>query len=214
MTPLAPDAFAEATGVSRETLDRLRVFADLLAKWNPRINLVAASTLPDLWRRHLLDSAQLLPLIPPGARRVADLGTGGGFPGLVLAICGAPDVHLVESDQRKCAFLREAARATGTAVAVHAVRAEALHPLDADVVTSRALAPLDRLLEWTAPHLAAGGTALFLKGAKAADELTEAARTWKMRADRIPSRTDPAGAIVRIQDIARDARPPDPSGHR
>lgn len=200
--PLAPERFAEEAGVPRETLDRLRVYAELLAKWNPRINLVAASTLADVWRRHMLDSAQLLPLVPPGARRLADFGSGGGFPGLVLAICGAPDVQLVESDQRKAAFLREVARATGAPVAVHAVRAEALAPLGADVVTARALAPLDRLLAWTVPHLAPGGVALFPKGARSEAELTAAAALWKMRADRIPSRTDPAGAIVRIQDIA------------
>jgi 16S rRNA (guanine527-N7)-methyltransferase len=201
--PLDPEGFATETGVSRETLERIRLYATLLTKWTARIDLVAPSTLPDLWRRHLLDSAQLHPLLPPDARRLVDLGSGGGFPGLVLAILGAPDVHLVESDQRKCAFLREVARATGTAVTIHAARIEAAAPLAADVVTARALAPLDRLLGWAVPHLAPGGVCLFLKGARNDDELTAASRTWTMGVDPLPSRSDPSGRILRLTGIAR-----------
>src|SRR5437588_12718613 len=112
MVALSPAEFAAATGVSRETLARLDAYAELLRQWSPRINLVAASTLDDLWRRHVLDSAQLFPLLPPGAHSLIDLGSGAGFPGLVLAILGVPAVELIESDARKCAFLREAARGT------------------------------------------------------------------------------------------------------
>jgi 16S rRNA (guanine527-N7)-methyltransferase len=200
---LGPEGFASETGVSRETLERLRTYADLLAKWTARIDLVAPSTLPDLWRRHMLDSAQLSPLIPAEARRLVDLGSGGGFPGLVLAILGAPDVHLVESDQRKCAFLREVARATATPVTVHAARIEAVPALGADVVTARALAPVDRLLGWAVPHLAPDGFCLFLKGARSDDELTAAAGTWTMAADPLPSRSDPSGRILRLRGVAR-----------
>jgi 16S rRNA (guanine527-N7)-methyltransferase len=201
--PLDPEGFATEIGVSRETLDRLRLYAALLTKWTARIDLIAPSTLPDLWRRHLLDSAQLHPLLPPDARRLVDLGSGGGFPGLVLAILGAPDVHLVESDQRKCAFLREVARATGTTVTIHTARIEAAAPLAGDVVTARALAPLERLLGWAVPHLAPGGVCLFLKGARNDDELTAAARTWTMEVDPLPSRSDPSGRILRLTGIAR-----------
>ncbi len=200
---LGPEGFVADTGVSRETLERLRTYADLLVKWTARIDLVAPSTLPDLWRRHMLDSAQLAPLVAPDVRRLVDLGSGGGFPGLVLAILGAPDVHLVESDQRKCAFLREVARATGTPVTIHAARIEAVPPLMADLVTARALAPVDRLLGWAVPHLAPGGCCLFLKGVRSDDELTAASGTWTMAVDPLPSRSDPSGRILRLKDIAR-----------
>jgi 16S rRNA (guanine527-N7)-methyltransferase len=140
---MTPAEFAAETGVSRETLARLEAYAALLLAWNRRVNLVGRGTEEDLWRRHMLDSAQLHPLIPAGARTLVDLGSGAGFPGLVLAILGGPHVHLVESDQRKAVFLREAARVTGAAAMVHAIRIEAAPPLAADIVTARALAPLD-----------------------------------------------------------------------
>src|SRR5918912_3476535 len=113
--PLTPEGFAELVPVSRETLDRLAAYLDLLRRWQRTINLVGAATLDDPWRRHLLDSAQLLRFLPEGVRRLVDLGSGAGLPGLALAILGVPEVHLIESDRRKAAFLREAARATGAA---------------------------------------------------------------------------------------------------
>jgi 16S rRNA (guanine527-N7)-methyltransferase len=193
-------------GVSRETLERLEIYARLLAKWTRAINLVSPESLPDLWRRHILDSAQLLPLLPPAPvgrpRRLADLGSGAGFPGLVLAILGAGEIHLVESDRRKGQFLREVSRETGAAVTLHPERIEELSPLCADCVTARALAPLDRLLDYAARHLAPGGSALFLKGRGVAEELTQAARRWSMAVERFPSRTDPAGSILRIAGLA------------
>ncbi|HZH28713.1 MAG TPA: 16S rRNA (guanine(527)-N(7))-methyltransferase RsmG [Azospirillaceae bacterium] len=203
-----PDRFADETGVSRETRDRLAIYAALLAKWNPRINLVAASTLDDVWRRHLLDSAQLHPLLPPRAEVLVDFGSGAGFPGLVLAILGGPHVHLIDSDKRKCAFLREVARETGARVTVHAARIEDVPPFPADVATARALASLDMLVGWAAPFVGRDGQCLFLKGARLDAELTEAARNWTMRVDRIASRTDPSGTIVRLQDIASVERDP------
>jgi 16S rRNA (guanine527-N7)-methyltransferase len=207
--------------VSRETDgDLLTIFdsyATLLAKWQARINLVGPATLPDLWRRHFLDSAQLVPLIPANARTLIDLGSGAGFPGLVLAIL-RPDLRvvLVESDGRKAAFLAEAARVTlGTAakdrVTVLRERAERLDPAQvgareggpADVVTARALAPLARLLELAEPCLSAGTRCLFLKGAEAAAELTEARKGWTMAATEHPSLTDPRATILELRHVSR-----------
>jgi 16S rRNA (guanine527-N7)-methyltransferase len=199
-----------------DILDRLTVYLEHLAQWTRRINLVGASTLPEAWTRHILDSAALWPHIPPNSRRLADLGSGAGFPGLVLAILGAPDVHLVEADQRKAAFLREAARVTRTPVTVHAARLEALDPLGADVVTARALAPLPTLLPWVTRHLAPDGAALLLKGREAARELTACADQWIMRVDQRsrseapasdPSVSapghDPEGCLLILREIRR-----------
>jgi 16S rRNA (guanine527-N7)-methyltransferase len=176
---------------------------DLLAAWNPRINLVAASTLADPWRRHILDSAQLFPLIPPHAAPLLDLGSGAGFPGLVLAILGAEDVHLVESDQRKCAFLREAARVTGAKVQIHAQRAETLAFPGAAVITARALAPLPKLLDIAEPFLLPHSICLFLKGKGVEEELTEARKAWKMAVRLLPSRSDERGAVLVLEALER-----------
>ncbi len=196
-------AFADATGVSRETRDRLAAYEATLRKWQPRINLVGPSTLPDVWRRHFLDSAQLLPLLPEGARVLVDLGSGAGFPGLVLAVLGVPEVHLIESDSRKCAFLREAARAAGARVTVHNTRIEAAPAMDADVVTARALAPLTELLGWAHRFIGTRGVGLFPKGQSVEEELTATTKFWKMRTERFDSRTDPTGTILRVSGIDR-----------
>ena len=188
-------------GVSRETLDRLQAYLDLLARWQKRINLVGPSTLNDPWRRHILDCGQLLRLWPEGAQRLVDLGSGAGLPGLVLAILGVPEVHLVESDQRKAAFLREAARASSVTVTVHGARSESVPPLAADVVTARALAPLSELLELAARHVHARTTCLFLKGRAAASELTEAREHWTMNVATVGSLSDPEGQILLIREI-------------
>lgn len=197
--------FHRETGVSRETLARLEAFAALLVRWNKTINLVAPATVPDLWHRHILDSAQLWPLRPGNAKVWADLGTGGGFPGLVCAILGhEQDIifHLIESDRRKAAFLREAARVAGIAPMIHAARIEAVAPVGADVVTARALAPLDRLAPLVARHRAPGGTVLLLKGRAAAQELTEAAAQWHGTPERFRSGTDPEASILRFASSA------------
>ncbi len=196
-------AFQDATGVSRETLDRLAAYADLLRKWQRAINLVSRTTLPDLWRRHMYDSAQLLPLAPADTGPWLDLGSGAGFPGLVLAIMGARDMHLVESDTRKAAFLREAARITTTNVTLHTARIENVAPFPAAVVTARALAPLPKLLELAAPFLNSDSVALFPKGQDMELELTEAAKYWNMRAERQPSLTDSSGVLLRLTEVSR-----------
>jgi 16S rRNA (guanine527-N7)-methyltransferase len=200
-TPLTPADCGRLLGVSRETLPRLEAYVALLETWNPRINLVSAASLGDVWRRHILDSGQLLRHLPPGARVVVDLGSGAGLPGLILAILGVPEVHLIESDQRKAVFLREAARVAGASVTVHAQRIEAVAPFPADVVTARALAPLTQLLEWSAPFLREGTVCLFLKGAGVADELTAARQKWIMHTQTLASLSDDKGHILRLEGL-------------
>ncbi|PWC32267.1 16S rRNA (guanine(527)-N(7))-methyltransferase RsmG [Azospirillum sp. TSO35-2] len=203
MTNFDAVAFQEATGVSRETLDRLSAYEALLRKWQQTINLVGPSTLPEVWRRHFLDSAQLYPLLPPGTRVLVDLGSGAGFPGLVLAILGVPQVHLIESDVRKGAFLREVARVCAAPATVHTKRIDAVTGIEADVVTARALAPLADLLAWAHPFIGSRGTGLFLKGQNLDDELTATTQYWRMRPERFDSRTDPTGTILRVSALER-----------
>lgn len=188
--------------------DRLTAYAELIARWSPRINLVAPGDLGRLWDRHIVDAAQLVPLIPPGAKTIADLGSGAGLPGLVLAILTGLPTHLVERDRRKAAFLREAVRTSAAPATVHAADAATLPPLNADLVTARALAPLTDLLPLVARHLAPAGTALLPKGATVEAELTAAAPLWTMRVERFPSRTDPAATILRLTEVARARRSP------
>lgn len=180
---------------------RLSVYLELLIKWNEKINLVSRTSLADPWRRHIQDSAQLQRLLPSPAAPLLDIGSGAGFPGLVLAIIGAGEVHLAESDRKKCEFLREAARITDTRVNIHPTRVENIEPFEVRAVTSRACAPLDRLLGLAAPFLADGGTGLFLKGATINKELTIAAKNWTMRVEQIPSVTDDNGVCLRIEEI-------------
>lgn len=201
--PLTPEGFRQRTNVSRETLDRLRRYAELLLKWQNRINLVGRSTLADLWRRHMLDSAQLRPLLPPDVRVLVDLGSGAGFPGLVLAILGVPEVHLIESDARKAAFLREVSRETAAGATVHAVRIESAPPLTADAVTARALAPLAALLDHAGRFATERTVLLFPKGRDAVKELTGMPKATKMQVDSVPSITDDSGAILRITGLTR-----------
>lgn len=194
--------------VSRETLDRLQTYEALIRAWNPRINLVSASTLAALWTRHFGDSAQLFSLAPENARLWADLGSGGGFPGLVIAILAAEarpalSVTLVESDQRKAAFLATAARTLGLSVVVRAERIETLPPLGADVLSARALAPLDTLLGYAERHLAPGGVALFPKGATVDAELARALEHWRFSYQKEPSKTAADGVVLIIGGISR-----------
>jgi 16S rRNA (guanine527-N7)-methyltransferase len=200
---MTPTEFAALIDVSRETRDRLVAYVALLAKWNAKINLVGPATLPDVWRRHILDSAQIHGQVADAAVLV-DLGSGAGLPGLILAILGGPQVHLIESDARKCAFLHEAARVTGTAVTIHNKRIEAVPRIEADVVTARALAPLAQLLDHAVRFLKPAGKCVFLKGARQADELTEARKTWHMSVAERPSLSDPSGVILEVESPARE----------
>jgi 16S rRNA (guanine527-N7)-methyltransferase len=197
--------------VSRETLARLERFVALFLQWQRPINLVASSTLPQLWTRHIADSLQLLALAPQ-ARVWVDCGSGGGFPGLVIAcaLAGRPGahVHLVESNRKKAAFLREAVRVTGAPATVHAVRVEDFvrdFAAPVDVVTARALAPLDMLLSNAHALLERGAQALFPKGQDVEAELTAAAKYWNIDAYLVPSKTSPQGHIVVIRKAERRA---------
>lgn len=202
------DAFLSHHDVSRETLERLDRYDALLRKWSDRINLVSRATLPQLWSRHIADSAQLLSLAPGHVRHWADLGAGGGFPGIVVAIMSdqTPRIDhmtLVESDQRKATFLRTVVRELGLSVCVETGRVEETAPLEADVLSARALAPLSRLLEFAERHLAAGGVALFPKGASHATERDEALECWRFHCETHPSLTDPQAVIYRVSEIER-----------
>jgi 16S rRNA (guanine527-N7)-methyltransferase len=203
---LDAQGFAEIIPVSRETLARFEAYAELLTRWSARINLVGRDTIADLWRRHILDSAQLRPFIADTAKSVIDLGSGAGFPGLVLAILGAPGVELVEADSRKCAFLREAARITETDASIRPCRIEAMPRHPVDIVTARACAPLDRLLGLAEPFLAPDSECLFLKGERVEEELTLARKHWTMTESAHQSRSDPRGVILRLQQVAREPR--------
>jgi 16S rRNA (guanine527-N7)-methyltransferase len=174
---------------------------DLLRSWNRRINLVGDASLGDVWRRHILDSAQLIRHLKPGARVLVDLGSGAGLPGLILGILGVPEVHLIESDQRKAAFLREAARITRTAAKVHAARIETITPFPTDVVTARALAALPQLLEWSKPFVGETTICLFLKGRALHDELTAVQKKWIMDTQALASLADPTGYILRVEGL-------------
>jgi 16S rRNA (guanine527-N7)-methyltransferase len=202
MTPFGPEDFARETGVSRETLARLKAYADLLLDWSARHNLVAKSTLPDLWRRHMWDSAQLAPLIPENATALADLGSGAGFPGLVLAAM-RPGLAITchESTGKKCAFLQAAAERMGLPVTIENARIETLPRRAYDVVTARALAPLPLLFSYVAPLTGPNSVCLFLKGQNLGSELTEAHKSWKIEASQVPSQTDPSGAILVVRKL-------------
>jgi 16S rRNA (guanine527-N7)-methyltransferase len=217
-----PDDFAAAFGVSHETMERLALYARLLRQWQTSINLVAPSTLDAVWHRHFADSAQVLPLVPQ-ARTFIDLGSGAGFPGLVIAVLladprwrrdGSARVTLIDSHARKCAFLREVARQTGispqVAVDILSTRIEAAATqaslAGADVVVARALAPLDRLIGLAAPLFASHTVGVFLKGREAAAELEAAGKRWTFDAELVPSRTSSEGRIVLVRHLEPDMK--------
>ena len=187
--------------VSRETHERLEIYAELLTRWQARINLISPRDIPHLWPRHIDDALQLLPLIPSSTTRAIDLGSGAGLPGLILAIASGISFDLVESDQRKAAFLREAIRATSAPARVHPQRIETAALEPAALITARALAPLASLLDWAYPLLAPDGVCLFPKGRNVDLELTAAASRWHMQLGRTPSRTDPSATILRISEV-------------
>jgi 16S rRNA (guanine527-N7)-methyltransferase len=207
MTPteFADTLAAHGTPVSHETLDRLAIYAAMLADWQTRMNLVGPATLPDLWRRHFLDSAQLWRLLQNGTGGVIlDIGSGAGFPGLVLAIMGADHVHLVESTAKKCRFLDAVADATGLSarVTIHNRRIEELSPASPDVITARACAPLARLLAWAYPMAAVNTRWLLLKGQDVEAEVTDATRSWKFNLTQHASISDPRGRIIDLGGVA------------
>jgi 16S rRNA (guanine527-N7)-methyltransferase len=204
--PFGPEEFAAATGVSRETLARLKAFVGLLTDWNARHNLVSKTSLNEVWQRHVLDSAQLAPLIPPEAKTLADLGSGAGFPGLVLAVLlqERVAVTLFEATRKKAEFLRAAADRLGLTVTVRNERIEEAARVAFDVLTARACAPLPELLEY-AQHFAGPRTVcLFLKGQNVGVELTEARKSWRMKVRQHPSVTHPFGVVLEIRELGHD----------
>ena len=202
--PFGPAEFANAANVSRETLARLKTYASMLEDWNARHNLVSDKSLGDVWRRHFWDSAQLAPMIPNSAKTLADLGSGAGFPGLVLAAL-LPDqlrVELFEATAKKARFLEAVAARLGLKVRVRNARIEDAPRKMFDVISARACAPLPRLLSY-AQHFAGRDTVLlFLKGQNVGAELTEAHKSWKMKVRQHQSLSDPSGVILEIRELA------------
>lgn len=200
MGNLTPLEFQKKTGVSRETLERLNTYESILRKWQSAINLVGPSTIGNIWERHFLDSAQIYPLIPNKDGVLVDLGSGAGFPGLVLAAMGLGQVHLIESDQRKATFLREAARIMDVMVHVHAKRvSDVVIDRKVDFVTARALAPLNELVGMSFQWLYGGATGFFLKGKNVLEEVQSAQKEYSLDVESIPSLADPEGVILRLK---------------
>lgn len=194
--------------VSRETKERLDIYAALLRKWNPVINLVASSTLDTLWERHFLDSSQLWEKAPEKLTTWCDIGTGGGFPGLILSILAKekdPDRQTIciESDLRKATFLRTVIRETDLKARVVSARIESAPPESADIISCRALAPLNKLMGYAKRHLSPSGQCLFLKGENYQVEIQEALETWRFEYDTYPSKTNPDAVILKIGDLDR-----------
>jgi 16S rRNA (guanine527-N7)-methyltransferase len=211
MTPSQPKAFASDSerptmttdDLGAVTRDRLRAFAGLVARWNPTIKLVSSPDLAHLWSRHVEDALQLIPHMPATATHALDLGSGGGFPGLVLAIATGVRFDLIESDSRKAAFLQEAAMATAAPATIHMGRIEDVKLPLRLLVTARALAPLPKLLELAHPFLDRDGVCLFPKGERAASEIAESDKDWIMDLHQISSRTSSAGRILRVSRLSR-----------
>lgn len=201
------DAILDDLNVSRETLHRLKVFEELLHKWNPKINLISKKSAHETWNRHILDSAQAFGLCASWSAW-GDIGSGGGFPGLVVAILAEDfdtrqHVTLIESDIRKATFLRTVVRELGLSATVEASRIEAVDPMNADVLSARALASLDHLLGFAERHMKPDGTALFFKGETWEKEVEEAQRSWSFSFVAHRSRTDPKAAVLEIKGIKR-----------
>jgi 16S rRNA (guanine527-N7)-methyltransferase len=207
MMKVALGAAPDWLDVSRETMDRFDLLVALVQKWTPVVNLISKASSAQIWDRHVYDSAQVFSARPPESKTWVDLGSGAGFPGLVVAILAKEhqpglQVTLVEADQRKATFLSQAVRLLGLSSIVIPERIETLEPQGADVVSARALAPLTVLCGYAHRHLAPGGLAVFLKGAQAAEEVLDARKAWRFDLIRQPSRTDPAATILELRDIA------------
>ncbi|NSX53577.1 16S rRNA (guanine(527)-N(7))-methyltransferase RsmG [Parasulfitobacter algicola] len=198
----------ERFNVSRETFDKLKIYEDLTKKWNPHINLVSKNTLNSMWNRHILDALQLVDYVDASTNKYSDLGSGGGFPGMVLAIIfseqsPSTETILVESDKRKAEFLRTVSRELEVEVKVIAERIEEIPDLKANLITARALAPLDRLLSFVYRHLNADGIALLPKGNSYQDEITAAKKNWRFDLEVKPSMTSTDATILKIGALSR-----------
>jgi 16S rRNA (guanine527-N7)-methyltransferase len=207
MSNTGAEALLHRFNVSRESRVRIEAYVKLLLLWQQRMNLIGPATIQSVWDRHICDSLQLMSLLPPGTMTIAELGSGAGIPGLVLAMAANLDVHLYESNGKKAAFLREAARQTGTRAQIHNVRLETLssdHSLPTvQCVVARALAPLPLLLDYAHPFLSRGAVGLFHKGQDVDAELTEATKCWRIEGVKHPSQCDSRGVILEIREATR-----------
>lgn len=204
---MSSDLISKRYDVSRETKERLETYAATLTKWNPKINLVSKKSLEDLWTRHILDSVQVFDAVQPTGKWL-DIGSGGGLPGIIVGIMAAefaPDLNvtLMESDQRKCAFLRNVARECGISVSVISDRIEKAMSQTADILSARALADLDLLLEFVDRHMVTSGTAVFPKGASWKKEVDNARNHWRFDLEEITSLTEPEAVILKIKGVER-----------
>lgn len=201
--------FVDHSNVPRGTLSDFSNWYGLLRKWNARINLVASREVDQFWRRHAYDSWQLNAHLPEKWERLVDLGSGGGFPGLSLGIFakqrGEGEVHLVESVGKKTSFLKTVTRELGLPVTVHTARVEALSPLEADIITARAFAPLPRLFDYAAPHLKPASILILPKGESADKEIKEARSHWNFDVEAFKSSTDSSASILRVGNLRRKA---------
>ena len=195
------EIFTSQLNVSRETLDIFSVYGETLAKWQSKINLISGKTLDNVWRRHFLDCAQLHNLLPSGTKNILDIGSGAGFPGLVLAVMGVKNVTLVEADSKKCLFLSEVVRRTGRHANIVNCRIEEFDGGHFDVITARALAPMDKLLPYINPHFGPRTKGIFLKGQQVDRELTKAKKQWKLDYKTVQSITNDSGSIIVVEKI-------------
>ena len=204
-----PEEFAAASAVSRETLNQLKRYAELLENWNSRHNLVSRASMAGVWQRHFWDSAQLGPLIPASAKTLVDIGSGAGFPGLVLAVIRPElEIVLLEATAKKCRFLQTVASDLRLNVQICHQRIEDTKPQPFDVITARACARLTELLAYAQRFWGKTTRALFHKGQNVASELTDARKSWRIEAEQHPSRSDPSGIILEIRELQRVARKP------
>jgi len=202
MDEATEETFISQLNVSRETLDLFLLYAEILAKWQRKINLISANTIVNVWSRHFLDSAQLYGLVPRGAKTLLDIGSGAGFPGMVLVVMGVKNVTLVEADARKCLFLSEVLRETGKHANIVNCRIEEFDGGYFDIITARALAPMDKLLSYINPHFGPSTKGLFLKGEQVDHELTKAKKQWKLEYKTVPSITNDRGSIIIVEKIS------------
>lgn len=203
---MTPEQFSAQAPIHPDSLSDYQTWEALLRKWNARINLVAPKSLPEFWRRHALDSAQIAPLVPETARTIVDFGSGAGFPGLAIAIDAKHSsrdqtVHLIESAGKKASFLKTVSRETGLATIIHGDRIEALPKLEADIITARAFAPLRRLFPLAWQHLGKDGQVILLKGMAVEEEVLLARQTWGFDLQQTPSLSDESGSVLTITGL-------------
>ena len=199
-----PKAFLEHVNVSRETIEKLETYANLLSRWQSKINLISTNSLQQAWHRHFLDSAQIYSMLPKKAASAIDVGAGAGFPGLILSIMGMKNVQLVEQNKKKCAFLYEVIRETAATATVHPCKIENLPVKDYDIVLARAFMPLGGLLKAVSPFFGKDTLGIFPKGSKVNQELTAASKNWKMTTVIKQSITSPDGKIVLVKDLVSE----------